>query len=1539
MRAAAVGVAAALAFTAGLVGVAAQPAAAIENGIDVDNPPGWVAGLVTADTGKTSCGGTLITPTAVLTAAHCVDGSVLSHLTLGSPYPGTVPASADGPPYYDDGINVDIAVDEFGNQRIVVHPCYRNNGGYIGGAPGWSYCDIDGNPTGEDGTGVANAVFDVAVIHLAEAAPLAYLPLPIAPASAELAHGDPITLFGYGLTSQNGEQASQLQRTPAGSTWIDTGYCFAGVTCVHSDAGDDLLPIVTRLWSGDSGSGFVAERVPPASPLLVSLLSGERNSDPVFAESPADAVGAAITRSLLNDWVRAAAQIPTYTPGTRLTSGGGAIIIGGDGFASHLEPNACTPYSTGITPAEYAMIPKNHIVIGNGCADYPEALDDIVNAETGTPFFVDPFSNDSEPDGVELTIVDDPIGVEVDDIGYGPGLVGTGPPQPGTYTITYQWCVEPGDCHQADVTVLVEPGPLFARNDTATSHQYDTARVDVLDNDNYDDPETVTIELLTDGYDWAIENDHLRPRPRLLIDTNDAGTIDVDYRICEGTRCSTATITIDVEPFQPSFVAAPDTADIEQGQQTLVDVLANDLVFEPFLSVVDSGGLDVDVVDNPDPAPGPWLPSSHVIAVTASTDTTPGVYVITYQACNAFGPPGDCAQSTLTVTVTETDDQDPTPPDCNGQTPTIVGTSGDDTLVGTDGDDVIAGLGGNDSIDGLRGDDLICGGAGDDTIDAGRGDDTVVDLDGHNTVHGSFGDDTITLGDGDDWVNAGPQHDTVDAGNGTNTVFGDKGHDTIVTGDGDDWIDGNQYDDIIDAGNGNNYVDGGAGNDTITTGDGDDIVDAAWDDDWVDTGAGIDQIDGGPDTDICINGETVTDCENPADTIQLTVNVFEYGTDDEPVDSAAVTLFDLDQNEIATVTSDASGVAEFDIALDPSIDTVVLRIIADGYDVYWNGGHYGDNRDSFEGAVPFTLNEFEPGEINRYLIPADNPATVLIPGTIMDTNGDPLDANVTVTDLEGNTIITLASEGGDFIAAVDLADAEAGLLFRFDADGYITEWWDNRTSIETAIPIVTSTDTSELDVTLEAEPVGAPTVTVNAVDGPSDGTIAIASATVTIVDTDGALISIEETDETGQVAFELDPELDGTVATFTVEADGYQQQWYGNAATFEDAEYFTLTAGEPAQFNVYLLPQGPDQSGPGPFAARNVTVPDGSAWDVIFGAETLCGSTTAGNVYCIDDTGPGGNDLKTPVVTEYTGTGDGTGFDGSIVAGDSDCIATASSVYCMWGSGEQGRFFVELDEGTLAGETIVELAHREYGNRNTVLGPCVIDADRDAHCYTDIDPGEPETMSFGNVIVTGGETTPPSYDFDTIYVDTERACGGLGGEMWCWGPWLFGARAHGPANWGLDCGGDGCADPGPAEDPGPITDLSIHHLGEPDCALYGVDIWCGDSEENREIFSDREVFEGEDVLALDGSYYRTCAVTSTGRVICWGYPYYYALGQDRYLPNGERAPQNWDKQPVEVPGVTVDTTVPYQIDGGWGHVAVEQGGNVTMWGSRGGYVA
>ncbi|OFW55319.1 MAG: hypothetical protein A2V75_07490 [Actinobacteria bacterium RBG_16_70_17] len=78
--------------------------------------------------------------------------------------------------------------------------------------------------------------------------------------------------------------------------------------------------------------------------------------------------------------------------------------------------------------------------------------------------------------------------------------------------------------------------------------------------------------------------------------------------------------------------------------------------------------------------------------------------------------------------------------------PTIVGTSGDNTLYGTPRNDVISGLGGNDTIYGLGGADRICGGDGNDTIYGGRGGDRLYGGAGRDLLNGGAGFDTLDGG-------------------------------------------------------------------------------------------------------------------------------------------------------------------------------------------------------------------------------------------------------------------------------------------------------------------------------------------------------------------------------------------------------------------------------------------------------------------------------------------------------------------------------------------------------------------------------------------------------------------------------------------------------------------------------------------------------------------------------------------------------------------------------------------------------------------------
>ncbi len=104
-------------------------------------------------------------------------------------------------------------------------------------------------------------------------------------------------------------------------------------------------------------------------------------------------------------------------------------------------------------------------------------------------------------------------------------------------------------------------------------------------------------------------------------------------------------------------------------------------------------------------------------------------------------------------------------PRCQGLTPTLVGTGGNDVLTGTPGIDVVHGLSGADKIDGLAGADKACGGEGVDVIKGGAGADTV---DG---------------GGGNDDIYGGDVADTLDGGLGSDSIRGDAGADRCRSGE------------------------------------------------------------------------------------------------------------------------------------------------------------------------------------------------------------------------------------------------------------------------------------------------------------------------------------------------------------------------------------------------------------------------------------------------------------------------------------------------------------------------------------------------------------------------------------------------------------------------------------------------------------------------------------------------------------------------------------------------------------------------------------
>jgi hypothetical protein len=141
------------------------------------------------------------------------------------------------------------------------------------------------------------------------------------------------------------------------------------------------------------------------------------------------------------------------------------------------------------------------------------------------------------------------------------------------------------------------------------------------------------------------------------------------------------------------------------------------------------------------------------------TYNEPGTYLASLLVTDSASGEDQTARDTLEIIVNE-----PSPPSCEGQTATIVGTSGNDNNIrGTSRSDVIAGLGGDDRIAGLGGNDLICGGGGNDRIEGGAGNDRVLGESGNDELLGESGNDDLIGGPDTDTANGGLNADRCEA--------------------------------------------------------------------------------------------------------------------------------------------------------------------------------------------------------------------------------------------------------------------------------------------------------------------------------------------------------------------------------------------------------------------------------------------------------------------------------------------------------------------------------------------------------------------------------------------------------------------------------------------------------------------------------------------------------------------------------------------------------------------------------------------------------
>ncbi len=298
----------------------------------------------------------------------------------------------------------------------------------------------------------------------------------------------------------------------------------------------------------------------------------------------------------------------------------------------------------------------------NPVNDAPDANDDADATDPGVPVTIDVLANDSDLEGDNLsnpTITVGPTNGTVvvngdGTITYTPNAGFTN----GTDTFEYEVCDDgtPSACSTAMVTVTVPDSPLppNAGDDAVTIDEDNTATGNLLANDldpNGDNlvinttpvsgPANGTVTINTDGtYSYVPDADFF-------------GTDTFEYEVCDDSatpQCSTATVTITVNPINDAPDANDDMAATAENVATSGNVLSNDTDVEGDMLTV-----------NTTPVSGP---TNGVLVLNADGTYTytpnagfMGSDTFTYEVCDN-GTPSECATATVTIIVGDDADGD-----------------------------------------------------------------------------------------------------------------------------------------------------------------------------------------------------------------------------------------------------------------------------------------------------------------------------------------------------------------------------------------------------------------------------------------------------------------------------------------------------------------------------------------------------------------------------------------------------------------------------------------------------------------------------------------------------------------------------------------------------------------------------------------------------------------------------------------------------------------------------------------------------------------
>ncbi|MEO1139270.1 MAG: Hint domain-containing protein [Pseudomonadota bacterium] len=681
-------------------------------------------------------------------------------------------------------------------------------------------------------------------------------------------------------------------------------------------------------------------------------------------------------------------------------------------------------------------------IVGGNIA--PKAKDDTVSGDEDTLITGNVLTNDSDPNGDTLEVIDntDPSNGSV--VVNADGSFEYTPDENfnGTDSFTYTVSDGKGGTDTATVTITVDAvndDPVAVDDDDGIGTEFETpVDIPVLDNDFDVDGDTLTVVSAGDGSNGTTM---VNPDGTITYDPNDdfSGTDTFTYTITDGnggTDTATVTVTVGEDP-RDGIVEGTDGADTIDAayegdpEGDLID--AGDAILPgegPDDDIVLAGGGD-DIVesgagdDDVDAGGG----NDTVITGDGSDkvfgdqgddviDTSGGDNLIDFETF--IGVPFETG-------LAQFDDRD-----------TVIGGGGNDSITTGDDADFITGDLGNDTIDGGidddtisggLGDDSIIGGLGNDSIDGGQGDDTIIagvdafsdyvgddpNLTGSNPIFrdspgGELSDSDPNPDDGRDIVNGGEGNDIIITGDDDDTITGGQGNDSINAGIDDDSVQGNAGDDLIIGSHGSDTISGGSGDDTIFGGFGPDPI-PGFPNEFPDEAGdpvpdnGRDSIDGG-------DGDDVIFGEDDDDTLL-------GGTGDDTVDGG------VDDDSIRGQDGDDSligGQGDDTVQGGAGDDTI-------------SGGAGADQLEGRADRDTFT----------------DITAGDDVDGGESTTSGDPADDFDTL-DLTGAA--EAENPGGGLTVTFTSADQEDGFVEFKDSDGNVTGTMEFR-NIENVIPCFT----------------------------------------------------------------------------------------------------------------------------------------------------------------------------------------------------------------------------------------------------------------------------------------------------------------------------------------------------------------------------------------------------------------------------------------------------------------------------------------------------